>query len=291
MASPDLPTDRNASIRRVLLGIFVANVFVVVVKLVIGASSRSLAVFGDGIQSSVDAVNNLVGLAVIGVASKGPDAEHPYGHAKFEALGALLIVVFLSVSIFELLRGAIHKLVRGGEPPTLDASAFILLGITLLVNVAVAYGENRAGRRLNSELLIADAMHTRTDVVITLAVLGGLGLTSAGLAWADPVLAIIVALFVAHANYGIVRRAMPTLVDARAYDEGTIRAQAEAVPGVRAAYAIRSRIAATRRFAELTISVDGRSDVASAHRIADAVEARLQAGLELDEVVVHVEPC
>ena len=291
MASTDLPTDRNASIRRVLLGIFVANVFVVVVKLVIGASSRSLAVFGDGIQSSVDAVNNLVGLAVIGVASKGPDAEHPYGHAKFETLGALLIVVFLSVSIFELLRGAIHKLVRGGEPPTLDASAFILLGITLLVNVAVAYGENRAGRRLNSELLIADAMHTRTDVVITLAVLGGLALTSAGLAWADPVLAIIVALFVAHANYGIVRRAMPTLVDERAYDEETIRAQAETVAGVRAAYAIRSRIAATRRFAELTISVDGRSDVASAHRIADAVEARLQEGLEFDEVVVHVEPC
>ena len=291
MASSDLPAGRNASIRRVLLGIFVANVFVVVVKLVIGASSRSLAVFGDGIQSSVDAVNNLVGLAVIGVASKGPDAEHPYGHAKFETLGALLIVVFLSVSIFELLRGAIHKLVRGGEPPTLDASAFILLGVTLLVNVAVAYVENRAGRRLNSELLIADAMHTRTDVVITLAVLGGLGLTSAGLAWADPVLAIIVALFVAHANYGIVRRAMPTLVDARAYDEGTIRAQAETVPGVRAAYAIRSRIAATRRFAELTISVDGRSDVASAHRIADAVEARLQEGLEFDEVVVHVEPC
>jgi cation diffusion facilitator family transporter len=291
MASSDLPTGRNASIRRVLLGIFVANLFVVVVKLVIGASSRSLAVFGDGIQSSVDAVNNLVGLAVIGVASKGPDAEHPYGHAKFETLGALLIVVFLSVSIFELLRGAIHKLLRGGEPPTLDASAFILLGITLLVNVAVAYGENRAGRRLNSELLIADAMHTRTDVIITLAVLGGLALTSAGLAWADPVLAIIVALFVAHANYGIVRRAMPTLVDERAYDEGTIRAEAETVPGVRAAYAIRSRIAATRRFAELTISVDGHSDVASAHRIADAVEARLQARLELDEVVVHVEPC
>lgn len=291
MASTDLLAGRNASIRRVLLGIFVANLFVVVVKLVIGASSRSLAVFGDGIQSSVDAVNNLVGLAVIGVASKGPDAEHPYGHAKFETLGALLIVVFLSVSIFELLRGAIQKLVRGGAPPDLEASSFVLLGITLLVNIAVAVTENRAGRRLNSELLIADAMHTRTDVVITLAVLGGLALTSAGLAWADPVLAIIVALFVAHANYGIVRRAMPTLVDERAYDAGTIRAEAERVPGVRAAYAIRSRMAATRRFAELTISVDGHADVASAHRIADAVEARLQSGLEFDEVVVHVEPC
>ncbi len=291
MASTDLPAGRNASIRRVLLGIFVANLFVVVVKLVIGASSRSLAVFGDGIQSSVDAVNNLVGLAVIGVASKGPDAEHPYGHAKFETLGALLIVVFLSVSIFELLRSAVQKLVRGGAPPELDASAFILLGITLLVNLVVAVVETRAGRRLNSELLLADATHTRTDVMITVAVLGGLALTTAGLAWADPVLAIIVALFVAHANYGIVRRAMPTLVDERAFDEGTIRAQAEAVPGVQAAYAIRSRVAATRRFAELTISVDGRSDVASAHRIADAVEERLQGGLDLDEVVVHVEPC
>jgi cation diffusion facilitator family transporter len=291
MASADLPTGRNASIRRVLLGIFVANLFVVVVKLIIGASSRSLAVFGDGIQSSVDAVNNLVGLAIIGVASKGPDAEHPYGHAKFETLGALLIVVFLSVSIFELLRSAIQKLARGGAPPDLDASAFLLLGVTLLVNIAVAINENRAGRRLDSELLLADAMHTRTDVVITIAVLGGLALTKLGLAWADPVLAIVVAIFIGHANYGIVRRAMPTLVDERAYDEETIRAEATGIEGVRAAYAIRSRIAATRRFAELTISVDGASDVASAHRIADAVEARLQARLDLHEVVVHVEPC
>lgn len=291
MLSADAPPGRNSQIRRVLLGIFVANLFVVVIKLVIGASSRSLAVFGDGIQSSVDAVNNLVGLAIIGVASKGPDAEHPYGHAKFETVGALLIVVFLSISIFELLRSSIQRLVRGDAPPDLNASAFILLGLTLLVNIAVAVGETRAARRLDSELLLADAMHTRTDVVVTLAVLGGLALTRAGLGWADPVLAIIVALFIGHANYGIVRRALPTLVDQRAYDEGTIRGEAEEVAGVRSAYAIRSRVAATRRFAELTIAVDGASDVASAHRIADAVEARLQDRLELHEVVVHVEPC
>lgn len=291
MLSGDAPAGRNSQIRRVLLGIFAANLLVVAIKLVVGASSRSLAVFGDGIQSSVDAVNNLVGLAIIGVASKGPDAEHPYGHAKFETVGALLIVVFLSISIFELLRSSIQRLVGRDPPPDLDASAFVLLGLTLLVNVAVAVSETRAARRLDSELLLADAMHTRTDVVVTLAVLGGLGLTRAGLTWADPVLAIIVALFIGHANYGIVRRALPTLVDQRAYDERAIRDAAQEVAGVQSAYHIRSRIAATRRFAELTIAVDGASDVASAHRIADAVEARLQSRLDLHEVVVHVEPC
>jgi cation diffusion facilitator family transporter len=151
--------------------------------------------------------------------------------------------------------------------------------------------EARAGRRLGSELLVADAMHTRMDVFITIAVLGGLGLSALGLRWADPVLAMIVALFVARAGYMIVREAMPTLVDERAYEATTIRNEAERVAGVHAAYAIRSRIAGAARFAELTISVDGTADVASAHRIADQVEDRLRESLQLDEVTVHVEPC
>ena len=284
-------TTRNSGIRRVLIGILIANLFVVTVKFIVGVASGSLAVFGDAMQSAVDAVNNIVGLAIIGVASKGPDAEHPYGHAKFETLGALLIVVFLSVSIFELLRGAAVRLIEGAEPPRVDATSIVLLGVTLLVNVVVAVGETRAGRRLGSELLVADAMHTRMDVFITIAVLGGLGLSHAGLGWADPVLAILVALIVARAGYMIVREAMPTLVDERAYEAATIRTEAERVRGVHAAYAIRSRIAGAARFAELTISVDGGADVASAHLIADEVEQLLRDRLELHEVVVHVEPC
>jgi cation diffusion facilitator family transporter len=291
MPSPVDSTTRNSGIRRVLIGILIANLFVVTVKVIVGVASGSLAVLGDGMQSAVDAVNNVLGLAIIGVASKGPDAEHPYGHAKFETLGALLIVVFLSVSIFELLRGATVRLVGGGRTLDVDAVSIGLLVLTLLVNVIVAVGETRAGRRLGSELLIADAMHTRTDVFITVAVLGGLGLSAAGLAWADPVLAIIVALLVARTGYAIVRRAIPTLVDERAYEAATIRTEAEQVAGVHAAYAIRSRIAGAARFAELTISVDGTADVESAHRIADEVEQLLRDRLDLHEVVVHVEPC
>lgn len=283
--------DRDGQVRRVLMLILGANLVVVALKAAVGVATGSLAVFGDLIQSSLDAVNNVLGLAIMGVASRGPDAEHPYGHAKFETVGALLIVIFLSVSIFELLRGAVARFTSGALPPVVHGADLILIGITLVLNVVVTLIETRAGHRLASELLLADAVHTRTDVLITLGVFGGLVLSRAGYGWADPVIAVLVAGMVGHAGYQIVRRALPALVDERAFDPHTIRREAEGVPGVRAAYAIRSRGAANTFFAELTIAVDGGSDVTSAHGIADAVEHRLRETLELSQVVVHVEPC
>jgi cation diffusion facilitator family transporter len=275
----------------VLGGLLVANIVVVVVKFTVGLDTNSLAVFGDALQSSVDAANNIIGIFVVRVAAKAPDEDHPYGHAKFETLGALLIALLLALSIFELVRGAVARLVSGAPPLNVSSAALGLLVFTLAVNIGVVWFETHAARRLRSDLLLADALHTRTDVFITLGVLGGLALARAGLAWADPALALIVAVLVGRAGYQILRRAIPSLVDERAFDQTTIQREAEGVDGVVSAYAIRSRHAGDRRFAELTIAVDGGADVASAHRIADHVEGRLRDSLHLDEVTVHVEPC
>lgn len=283
--------DKMSGVRRVLVGILVANIVVVTVKFVVALDTNALAVFGDALQSSVDAVNNLFGLAVVRLASKAPDEDHPYGHAKFETLGALLIALLLSLSIFELVRGAVARLLIGAPPLNISSGNLALLVFTLGVNVAVVWFETRAGRRLQSDLLLADALHTRTDVFITLGVLTGLALAKAGLAWADPALALAVAALVGRAGYQILRRSIPTLVDERAFDQATIQREAEGVNGVVSAYSIRSRRAGDRRFAEVTIAVDGDSNVASAHRIADQVEGRLRDSLQLDEVTVHVEPC
>src|SRR3954454_22878652 len=283
--------EKSSGVRRVLGGILVANIVVVVVKFTVGLDTNSLAVFGDALQSSVDAVNNLFAIAVVRVAAKAPDEEHPYGHAKFETLGALLIALLLALSIFELVRGAVARLMYGAPSLNVSGSALLLLGLTLAVNIGVVSFETRAGRRLRSDLLLADALHTRTDVFITLGVLGGLALARAGLAWADPALALIVAVLVGRAGYQILRRAIPTLVDERAFDQTTIQREAEEISGVVSAYAIRSRHAGDRRFAELTIVVDGQSNVAHAHRIADQVEDRLRDRLQLYEVTVHFEPC
>lgn len=290
-SSSTVGSDRNDAIRRVLQGLLVANIAVVLVKLIVSWRTGSLAVLGDAIHSSVDALNNVLGLAVMRVASKGPDDEHPYGHAKFESLGALVVVVFLSVTIFELMKGAIGRLTSPAESLQVDLMQGVLLGVTLLINIWVSWYETRAGRRLKSELLLADAAHTRVDVFITIAVILGLVLSRQGHEWADSVLAIVVSLLIARVGFQIFRRSMPTLVDERALEGGTIQQVAEAVPGVMSAYAIRSRTAADVRFAELTIAVDGSENVAAAHKIADQVEQRLRDNLDVQEVVVHVEPC
>jgi cation diffusion facilitator family transporter len=278
-------------VRRVLGGILVANLVVVAVKFAVGLNTNSLAVFGDALQSSVDSANNLFAIFVVRVAAKAPDEDHPYGHAKFETLGALLIALLLALSIFELVRGAVARLITGVPVVNVSATALALLVFTLVVNVGVVWFESRAGRRLGSDLLLADALHTRTDVFITLGVLGGLALARSGLSWADPTLALIVAVLVGRAGYQILRRSIPTLVDERAFDQATIQREAEEVEGVVSAYAIRSRHAGDRRFAELTIAVDGQKNVTSAHQIADQVEDRLRDNLQLDQVTVHVEPC
>jgi cation diffusion facilitator family transporter len=283
--------DRTALVRRVLVGLFFANLAVVVAKLTVGIATGSLAVLGDALHSIVDALNNVLGFVVIRVAAKAPDADHPYGHGKFETLGALAIVGFMSITCFELVRDAIARLGAGQAPPQLsDAQLAVLVG-TLGLNVLVATYETRRGRELDSDILLADAAHTRADVFITVGVLIGLLLARRGLWWADPALALGIALFIVRIAYRIFLRAVPVLVDARAIPDTTIQALAETIEGVKRAYGIRSRDAARTRYAEVTIAVDRNANVAAAHAIADEVEDRLKRDLRLHEVTVHIEPC
>lgn len=291
MSPARVPRDRTMHIKRVLVGLLIANLAVVGAKFVIGIHTRSLAVLGDAVHSSVDAVNNILALAVMRVAAHEPDEEHPYGHTKFETLGALAIVVFLSIGGFELLKGAIGRLTGGAEPLVVSNAQLGVLAATLLVNIAVTLYESKRGRELESEILLADAAHTRADVFITLSVLVGLAASRAGILFADSVVALLVVGMLAAAAWSIIKRAVPVLVDEHALPAGTISATAQEVPGVHSAYQVRSRGAPHQRFAEVTISVNGSATVEAAHAIADAVERRLRDQLDLHEVVVHVEPC
>ena len=281
----------SALVRRVFIGLLVANVAVVGVKLWVGFASGSLAVLGGAVDSCVDALNNVVALIVIRVAAKEPDEDHPYGHGKFETLGALGIVGFLSITCFELVREAVNHLVSGTH--RVDVSNWQLgwLALTLGVNVLVTWYEHRRGTELGSELLVVDAAHTRADVFVTVGVLVSVLLMRRGWWWADSAVAIMVALVIVFVAYRILARTVPVLVDERALPPRDIQDAAQAVPGVKSAYSIRSRGPSDLRYAELTVCVDRHADVESAHAIADQVEERLKRDLRLHEVTVHVEPC
>jgi len=282
---------RTLEIQRVLLGLLVANLAVVAAKFAIGLASGSLAVLGDAVHSSVDAMNNVLGLAIIWVAARAPDEEHPYGHTKFETLGALAIVAFLSISGFELVKGAVGRLRGGAARLEISGLQLVLLAGTLAINSAVAWYETKRGRELESDLLLADAAHTRADVFVTLGVLSGVILARAGIPEAYPLVALAVAGVILWLAWRIVARSVPVLVDQHVLPAGVIKEVAESVQGVHRAYDIRSRGAPGRSFAELTIAVDGSATVRSAHEIADMVEHRLRSELQLTEIVVHVEPC
>lgn len=284
-------SHRTVQVRRVLIGLFFANLAVVVAKLVVGLAAHSLSVLGDGLHSSVDALNNVLALIVVRVAARAPDEDHPYGHGKFETLGALAIVGFLSVTCFELARGAVSRLTASHPAPMVTDVQLGVLVTGLGINMLVAWYEHRRGVELNSEMLTSDAAHTRGDVYITIGVILGLLLARRGWWWADPVLALIIALLIIRVAYQITQRTVPVLVDQRALPGNEIQALALAVQGVRDAYDIRSRGGAQGRYAEVTIAVDHDTTVADAHAIADAVEHRLKRDLSFEEVTVHVEPC
>src|SRR6266704_3395053 len=259
----------SALVRRVLFGLLAANLVVVGAKLAVGVASGSLAVFGSALDSSVDALNNVLALIVVRVAAKAPDEDHPYGHGKFETLGALAIVGFLSVTCFELVRGAVNDLASGTRRVSVSDMQLAVLVLTLGVNVVIAWYEHRRGAELGSELLFARQ----------------------GLWWIDPAIAIVVACIIVLVAYRILVRTIPVLVDQRAIPTRHIQETAQAVRGVKSAYAIRSRGPSDLRYAEVTIAVDRHADVESAHAIADEVEDRLKRDLQLHEVTVHIEPC
>jgi cation diffusion facilitator family transporter len=283
--------DRHTRVRRVLTVILIANLAVVGSKLLVGIQSGSLAILGGALDSALDALTNVLAIVLVRVAGQEPDEDHPYGHGKFETLGTLAIVAFLAVSCFELARGAVNQLASGGRAVLVTDLQLVILVLTLGINVLTARYEQHRGAELDSELLIADAAHTRTDVFVTLGVLTGVLLARHGWWWADPVVAIGVALLILWVAYRILARAVPVLVDERALPPTAIQETAEGVTGVKSAYGIRSRGAAPVRYAEVTIAVDRNANVQDAHAIADAVEERLKRDFQLAEVTVHVEPC
>ena len=282
---------RAPAVRYTLVVILLLNLFVVAIKVVVGIRTNSLSVLGAALESTLDLLNNIVGIVLVKLAAIEPDEDHPYGHGKFETVGALGIVVFLSITCFELLREGVLSVMRGREPRPPSVLELVAIGATMAINVFVVWYERRRAAQLGSAFLQADAAHTQSDIYVTLAAVGSLILTRAGWGFVDPILAIIVALIIAWHGYEIVRSTVPVLVDARAVDAAVIRRLVATIPRILDVRSVRSRAGATGAvLAEVTIVVDGEISVSEAHALMDAVEERIAAELGASDVHVHVEP-
>jgi cation diffusion facilitator family transporter len=287
----EMLATRSAGVRRALLLVLLLNALSAAIKIGVGARTGALTVLGAALESVLDMLSNLVGILAVKVAAREPDEDHPYGHEKFETLGTLGIVGFLSISCFELLRQSMAELVGRHEPPTSSTIDAALLVFSLAVNGFVVVFERRRGRALGSALLMADAAHTASDILVTILAIASLALSYLGFVQADALLGIAVALIIAWSGYHILRDSIPILVDARAVDADRLAEIVRTIPGVVGVRSARSRrTAGGHLFAEVTILVDGATSVSAAHDFTDDVERAIERELGTAEAIVHVEP-
>jgi cation diffusion facilitator family transporter len=287
----DATNESNRIATRRVLGIILTlNLLVCIAKLAAGAMAQSLAVMSDGVHSSIDAINNIFGIVLLRLAAKGPDAGHPYGHGKIETLGAFSIAGFMFITCYEIVKQSVVRFWKG-ETPSFEITTltFAVMGTTLLINIFVVWYEKAMARRYSSEFLYADAVHTQSDILVTLSVLAGLPLVMKGYVVLDALLALVISGVIAWSGFLVLRRTVPVLLDAAAVDDGLVRKAAVKIPGVVDVADIRSRMHGGHKFIELTMVVT-EYDLREAHEITERLEKKITELCGPAAITIHVEP-
>jgi len=284
--------DTFRAIRRVLWITMGLNLIATTAKLVVGYLTGSLSMIADGFDSVFDSASNVIGLVGIYLAARPADKEHPYGHRKAETLAALIVAGLLFLTTWELIKSAVERLRNPALIQTeVNIWSFAALAVSIAVHLGVVWYEMRAGRRLGSDFLIADAQHTRADVFVSLSVVGGLVAVKLGFPLADPILALVVALLIAKIGIDIIREGSPVLMDGVMMPPDQVEQIALSVPGVLSCHRVRSRGHDGAVYADLHIQVDPAMSTEQAHALAHEVQYRLHASRpDLEDVTVHVEP-
>ena len=282
--------SRFSEVRSVLLRILFLNLAVALAKIFYGQISGSISILSDGFHSLTDGASNVVALVGLRLARKPPDANHAYGHRKFETLAAGAIALFLLIVVVEVAQTAWVRFRSGGALTVTPLSFVVMLG-TLAINIAVVRAERRAATRLSSELLLADARHTQSDVLTSLAVVAALVGSAMGYPVLDPLAALVIVGFIGHAGFAIARDAARILSDEIVISPQDVQHVVERVPEVLGCHRIRSRGSADHVFLDLHIWMDGATPLTDAHAISHRVKDLLMERYpQIVDAVIHIEP-
>ncbi|VAW44156.1 Cobalt-zinc-cadmium resistance protein [hydrothermal vent metagenome] len=279
--------NKDKKVQQIILIEGFYNIVVLVLKLIVGLATNSLAILGDAIHSLTDVLNNVVIWLVMRVAGKPADEDHPYGHRKFETMGvfalASLLVVLAVELILQTFRAETKEIIS--EPWGLG-----LMLVVLLLNISVSVWERHWAKKLDSDILLADAQHTLVDVITTVLVIVSWQLSVMGYLWLDKLCAVGVACLVLYFAFGLFQKVVPILVDGFAIDPESLSKAAFQVEGVREVRQVRSRWIGDSKAVDLIIAVDAHLNITESHDIAHAVEDMLVARFNVADASIHVEP-
>ena len=289
ISEPARVSDRYHAVLQVLVRVLVLNLAVAVTKLVFGHLTSTVSIVSDGFHSLTDASANVMAIVGLRASRKPPDEDHPYGHRKYETLAAAGIFVFLLFAVVEVAQAALKRL-GGNEQPQVTAVSFGVMMVTIAVNLAVVRYESARAQALTSELLEADALHTRSDVLTSFAVLVRRG-RPARHPSLDAVGGLVVAFFIARTGWEIARDTSQVLADRVVIAEDDIRQVVMSVPEALGCHHIRTRGSADHVFLDLHVWFTGATTLYEAHRLSHVVKDRLMEKYpHIADAIIHIEP-
>ena len=267
------------------------NLAVAVAKIICGVLTHTLSMIADGYHSMFDGISNVIGLVALWAAHRPPDADHQYGHRKFEVLATILISVMLFIAAVEILASSWGRLGGGGVVPIFSPAAVVIMVATMIINFSVSRYEGRRGRELGSPFLVADSRHTASDVYVSTSVLVAIFSLKMGLSWLDPVAAVVIGGVIIYTGVQLLRGSLGILADRALIDAAEIERIALEFPLVRACRQIRTRGMSDAVYVDLTLRFDPTLTLREAHDICDALEARLKEAFPIiADIIVHPEP-
>lgn len=288
---PPQPAPRYAEVSHVLIRVLILNLVVAVGKIGFGYASGAISILSDGFHSLTDAASNLVGLVGVRAAGRPPDEDHPYGHRKYETVAAAAVTAFLLLVVIEVLRNAFNHLTGRAAAPEISVASFVVMIVTVGINLAVISYESRKGERLASEVLLADALQTRGDVWTSLTVLAALVGARSGLPILDPLAALVVAGFIGYAGYQIARATTGILSDRIVIADVDLQGVVMSVPGVVGCHRIRTRGSLDHVFLDLHVWMPPDMPLTDAHALSHVVKDRLMSRYpQIADAIIHIEP-
>jgi len=286
---PDTPRKRRAAALSIA-----SNLALILLKLVAGAVTGSVAIITEAVHSAIDLIASVVAYVSVQKAGEPADESHRYGHEKIENLAAaiegMLILVGSGIIAFE----SVRRLIAGGTVQHLGFGIAVV-GFSALANLLVSAVIARTARATASPALAGDAAHLRTDAYTSLAVLVGLALVQlTGAEWLDPVVALLVAGAIVTAGVRLLMGSSRVLVDEALPEEERAAIHAEVVAfgdrGVLGYHQLRTRRAGARRYVDLHLQFEAGTSLEQAHAIAHAIQDAIAARLDGADVLIHLEP-
>jgi len=280
----------NVKVKAARLSIL-SNTLLIIMKIAVGILSGSVSIISEAIHSSMDLIAAMIAFFSVKVSDNPPDSKHPYGHGKIENVSGVIEAVLILVAAALIITEAIKKLL--GEDIVLEKLwlGSAVMAISAIVNILVSKRLYKVARETRSVALEADALHLKTDVYTSAGVAAGLALILlTGIRWLDPVIAILVALFIIRESFELLRRAFWPLLDS-AWDPDEVNNLEKKLNDMGVSYhELRTRKAGNYRFIDIHVEIPENESVGNAHKYCDEIEDELMASFENLNATIHIEP-